>query len=68
MEKLGRPAGPPRPQTARSAHAHHEPIPLAVPRIEANGFSVGLPAELAVRRQQYEYYRDRLLTFKEATV
>lgn len=27
--------------------------------------SVGLPAELAARRQQYEYYRDRLLTFEE---
>lgn len=27
--------------------------------------SVGLPAELAARRQQYEYYRDKLLTFKE---
>ena len=26
----------------------------------------GLPAELAARRQQYEYYRDRLLTFEEA--
>ncbi|MDO4792278.1 MAG: restriction endonuclease subunit S [Buchananella hordeovulneris] len=25
----------------------------------------GLPAEIAARRQQYEYYRDRLLTFKE---
>lgn len=24
----------------------------------------GLPAEIAARRQQYEYYRDRLLTFK----
>jgi type I restriction enzyme S subunit len=24
-----------------------------------------LPAELAARRQQYEYYRDKLLTFKE---
>ena len=24
-----------------------------------------LPAEIAARRQQYEYYRDRLLTFKE---
>ena len=23
----------------------------------------GLPAEIAARRQQYEYYRDRLLTF-----
>lgn len=28
--------------------------------------SVGLPAELAARRQQYEYYRDRLLSFEEA--
>ena len=31
----------------------------------ANDLSVGLPAELAARRKQYEYYRDRLLTFKE---
>jgi len=31
-----------------------------------NDISVGLPAELAARRKQYEYYRDRLLTFKEA--
>lgn len=28
--------------------------------------SVGLPAELRARRQQYEYYRDKLLTFNEA--
>ena len=27
--------------------------------------SVGLPAELAARRKQYEYYRDRLLSFAE---
>lgn len=27
--------------------------------------SDGLPAEIAARRQQYEYYRDKLLTFKE---
>jgi type I restriction enzyme S subunit len=31
-----------------------------------NDLSVGLPAELAARRKQYEHYRDRLLTFKEA--
>lgn len=31
-----------------------------------NDLSIGLPAELAARRQQYEHYRDRLLTFKEA--
>jgi type I restriction enzyme S subunit len=28
--------------------------------------SVGLPAEIRARRQQYEYYRDKLLTFEEA--
>ncbi len=28
-----------------------------------NDLSVRLPAELSARRQQYEYYRDRLLTF-----
>ena len=26
---------------------------------------VGLPAEISARRKQYEYYRDKLLTFKE---
>jgi len=31
-----------------------------------NDLSTGLPAELAARRKQYEYYRDKLLTFKEA--
>ena len=31
-----------------------------------NDISTGLPAEIKARRQQYEYYRDRLLTFKEA--
>lgn len=30
-----------------------------------NDLSVGLPAEIVARRQQYEYYRDRLLSFKE---
>lgn len=30
-----------------------------------NDLSVGLPAELNARRKQYEYYRDKLLTFKE---
>lgn len=31
-----------------------------------NDLSVGLPAELNARRKQYEYYRDKLLTFDEA--
>lgn len=30
-----------------------------------NDLSASLPAEIAARRQQYTYYRDRLLTFKE---
>jgi type I restriction enzyme S subunit len=33
-----------------------------------NDLSIGLPAELAARRKQYEHYRDRLLTFQEAAV
>lgn len=28
--------------------------------------SMGLPAEIEARRKQYEYYRDKLLTFEEA--
>ena len=31
-----------------------------------NDITTGLPAEIEARRQQYEYYRDKLLTFKEA--
>ena len=36
-------------------------------RFEAlvNSLTEGLPAELAARRQQYRYYRDKLLTFDE---
>lgn len=29
-----------------------------------NDLKAGLPAEIEKRRQQYEYYRDKLLTFK----
>ncbi|MGQ4507688.1 restriction endonuclease subunit S [Dermabacteraceae bacterium P13128] len=29
-----------------------------------NDISIGLPAEIAARRKQYEYYRDRLLAFE----
>ena len=31
-----------------------------------NDLSTGLPAEITARRKQYEHYRDRLLTFREA--
>ena len=30
-----------------------------------NDLSSGLPAEIVARQKQYEYYRDKLLTFKE---
>jgi len=30
-----------------------------------NDITQGLPAEIAARRKQYEYYRDKLLSFKE---
>ena len=33
-----------------------------------NDISEGLPAEIKARQQQYEYYRDKLLTFKEKEV
>ena len=31
-----------------------------------NSLTEGLPAEIALRKKQYEYYRDKLLSFKEA--
>ena len=33
-----------------------------------NNLSEGIPAEIEARWKQYEYYRDRLLSFKEAPV
>lgn len=30
-----------------------------------NDLSIGLPAEIEARQKQYEYYRDKLLSFKE---
>lgn len=30
-----------------------------------NDISIGLPAEIEARRKQYEYYREKLLSFKE---
>jgi len=32
-----------------------------------NSLTEGLPAEIALRKKQYEYYRDKLLSFKEAS-
>jgi type I restriction enzyme S subunit len=33
-----------------------------------NDITAGLPAEIEARRKQYEYYRDKLLSFKELKV
>lgn len=30
-----------------------------------NDITAGLPAEIEARKKQYEYYRDKLLTFEE---
>lgn len=30
-----------------------------------NDLTAGLPAEISARQKQYEYYRDKVLTFKE---
>jgi type I restriction enzyme S subunit len=48
--------------------AEQERIVAVLDRFDAlvNNRSIGLPAELNARRRQYEYYRDRLLSFPEA--
>ena len=33
-----------------------------------NDLTTGLPAEIEARKKQYEYYRDKLLTFQEMKV
>lgn len=48
--------------------AEQERIVAILDKFDAlvNDLSVRLPAELAARRKQYEYHRDRLLSFEEA--
>ena len=48
--------------------SEQERIVAILDRFDAlvNDLSSGLPAELEARRQQYEYYRDKLLTFAPA--
>ncbi|MEJ1229870.1 MAG: restriction endonuclease subunit S [Galbitalea sp.] len=50
------------------ASAEREQVVGVLDKFDAllNDLSVGLPAELNARRQQYGYYRDKLLTFREA--
>ena len=47
--------------------AEQERIVAILDKFDAlvNDISIGLPAELNARRKQYEYYRDKLLTFNE---
>ncbi len=33
-----------------------------------NDISIGLPAEIEARQKQYEYYREKLLSFKELEI
>ena len=56
-------------------------FPIAIPALEeqarivsildhfdtlCNDITTGLPAEIEARKKQYEYYREKLLTFPEA--
>jgi len=47
--------------------AEQERIVTILDKFDAlvNDISIGLPAEIEARRKQYEYYRDKLLTFKK---
>jgi len=49
------------------SRAEQEKIVKILDKFETltNDISVGLPAELQARRQQFEYYRGKLLNFKE---
>ena len=49
--------------------AEQERIVAILDRFDSlcNSLTEGLPAEIALRKKQYEYYRDKLLSFKEAS-
>jgi type I restriction enzyme S subunit len=49
--------------------AEQERIVSILDRFEAltTDLQSGLPAEIEARRKQYEYYREKLLTFKRKT-
>lgn len=51
------------------ANAEQERIIAILDRFDTlcNDICNGLPAEIAARQKQYEYYRDKLLTFQELT-
>ena len=47
---------------------HQQSIVTLLDRFDTlcNDITTGLPAEIEARKKQYEYYRDKLLTFPEA--
>jgi type I restriction enzyme S subunit len=49
--------------------AEQERIVAILDRFDSlcNSLTEGLPAEIALRKKQYEYYRDRLLDFEKAS-
>ena len=48
--------------------AEQERIVAILDRFDSlcNSLTEGLPAEIALRKKQYEYYRDKLLDFEKA--
>ncbi|NLP48713.1 MAG: restriction endonuclease subunit S, partial [Clostridiales bacterium] len=48
--------------------AEQERIASILDKFDAlvNDISIGIPAEIEARQKQYEYYREKLLTFKSA--
>ena len=50
-----------------SSIEEQEKVVIALERFDKliNDINIGLPAEIELRRKQYEYYRNKLLSFKE---
>jgi len=57
----------PYPEDSVKSLTEQERIVEILDRFDAlcNDLTTGLPAEIAARQKQYEYYRDKLLTFEE---
>ncbi len=57
----------PYPDNPKKSLAEQARIVSILDKFDAlvNDISIGLPAEITARRQQYEYYRNKLLRFKE---
>lgn len=65
MEKIKIPI--PYPEDSVKSLAEQQRIVDILDRFDTfcNNITKGLPAEIGARQKQYEYYRDKLLTFKE---